>query len=284
MKKKLTVKEFVKNNWLLIVALVALLLISLVVYIIVFWGDGLNDAGAWGSLVAGIFTYIGSSFLGIVVFYNTQSQQRQKEIEDQINVKVKCLSSYNPQTNWFIPYTSEIIDKSIYRYYFFHFGSMPVGASLEIQENKLNYLFFSVTNLNNHIPIYIEPLSIHTFDNNKSLQDIGGFSLYSDMPTGNPIDYKQTLNCYLGVNNSIISTEYYKNKRFLFCYILIKIKANNQTLYAILSYTFGKSFGTSEPVYLTEEEYKLRLNRDGSAVLASVKGLDFDSIMSYANT
>lgn len=41
------------------------------------------------TIVAGLFTYIGSSFLGLVVFYNTQSEQRQKEIEDQIVVQIE---------------------------------------------------------------------------------------------------------------------------------------------------------------------------------------------------
>ena len=79
MLKKLTVKEFLKNNLVIVLFLTVLLVVSLAVFIIVFW-EKLYDAGAWGSLVAGLFTYIGSSFLGLVVFYNTQSEQRQKEI------------------------------------------------------------------------------------------------------------------------------------------------------------------------------------------------------------
>ncbi len=85
--KSLTVSEFIKNNRILIVILVAVLLVSLAVFIFVFWNN-LGDVGAWGSIVAGVFTYLGSSFLGVVVFYNTQCQQRQKEIEDQIVVEI----------------------------------------------------------------------------------------------------------------------------------------------------------------------------------------------------
>lgn len=256
MKKKLTIKEFVKNNWILIVSLVALLLLSLVVYIIVFWGDSLNDAGAWGSLVAGIFTYIGSSFLGIVVFYNTQSQQRQKEIEDQIIIDANCYSYYDATNNYYYLFSEDRIDKEKFVYQIVKVGDLTSGTLLDKDSSTYRFFKISITNWNTHIPLYVEPIALHVFNKSEKRTRFESFIVFSDRSIDCPLDYKQTITYYLGVNKELLYSDKSNEQEDLYCFVVVKLTdINNKELFSVLTLFTGKDFQTANPIFMSKKEY-----------------------------
>lgn len=255
MLKKLTVKEFLKNNLIIVLFLTVLLVASLVVFIIVFRGE-LYDVGAWGSLVAGVFTYIGSSFLGLVVFYNTQSQQRQKEIDNQIDVQINLLSGFKKQSGYYVPCLINQIDRTKYTYNFIRYSNLSY--------NNMSYLYFEVINRNPCIPVYIEPVSIYVFTGKKFI-DAGYFSYFSDMDDSIAIDYKQKKCCYIGTKKELLKYDYYKEDEKQLCYLSFKISSiKGQIQYAACELFMGDTLSTSKPRFFTEEEFEKRVEKLGT--------------------
>lgn len=258
MKKELTIGEFLKINWLLILILPSLLIISIILFLFVFQ-KSLYDVGAWASLVAGIFTYLGSSFLGVVVFYNTQSTQRQKEIEDQITIEIKHYLNTSENPSFFIPYIDNDIDKEKFFYHSIQYNQNRKEATL----NNLSYLYFEVTNRNTHVPVYVKPVSIYIF-NGKKFIDIGYNSYYSDMDDSDAIDYKQKKSCYIGVNKQFLKDDYYLSDEHQLCCVGIKITSiKGQVLYTSLEYFMGVSLGVNNPTYITEEQFNENVAKFG---------------------
>lgn len=281
MKKPLTVKEFLSNNKFLVIFLIAIFVFSLLAYIIIFWGK-LYDVSAWGSLVAGIFTYIGSSFLGVVVFYNTKSQQRQKEIEDQILVDTKCSADFDFEKRFFIPFQLENIDRKTFKFNETTTGKMPIGAKLKFSE--CSFLFFDITNRNTHIPIYVKPVSFHTFGEDKKVKDYYSFCMFSDTSNNDAIDYKQTKGCYIGISNSIIDKEYYKKNEHQFFYIVIKIESFiGEVVYAILFFSLGKTLGSCKPIIIPEKTYNENASKHSSPIVPYINIKHINFIKGYTN-
>lgn len=265
MLKKLTVKEFLKNNLIIVLFLALLLVASLTVFIFVFWED-LYDVGAWGSLVAGIFTYIGSSFLGIFVFYNTQSVQRQKEIEDQIVVQIQYISKFNMEVKCFVPFVDKDIDKNKYSEHSTRYQNNSNEAFLD----NMCYLYYEVTNRNTHIPVYIEPVSIYVF-NGKKFVDAGYFSYYSNINDSTAIDYKQKKCCYIGTKKELLKSDYYKEDEFQLCYLAFRVRSiKDQIQYVACEFFMGETLGSNRPVYFTEEEFRKRVAKFGTPFFSSV--------------
>lgn len=250
MKKPLTVKEFAKNNWIMLCILVFVFITSLAIFLIVFWNE-LYDVGAWGSLVAGIFTYLGSTFLGVVVFYNTQSQQRQKEIEDQIFVDIIGDTSYDKKSGYSIPYTDEEIDKEVFYLLTRQWHNTPDGCD----ENNMSYLYYQVTNRNTHVPVYVEPISILVHDGKKTQN--ARFNLYySNTNDFDAVDYKQTKKCYIGSKKELLMPDYYKKNKNLKYYLIIKLSSRKgEVLYATLEYYMGKTLSMSQPRFFTKQSF-----------------------------
>ena len=255
MLEKLTVKEFLKNNLIIVLFLAVLLVVSLAVFIVVFWGE-LYNVGAWGSLVAGVFTYIGSSFLGLVVFYNTQSQQRQKEIDNQINVQINISSGFEKQSGYFVPYLINQIDRTKYTYNMLQY--------IDLSHNNMSFLYFEVINRNPYIPVYVEPVSIYVFTGKKFI-DAGCCSYFSNMDDSFAIDYKQKKCCYIGKKKELLKYDYYKEDEKQLCYLSFKIASiKGQIQYAACEFFMGVTLGTSNPRFFTEEEFEKRVKKLGT--------------------
>ena len=258
MLEKLTVKEFLKNNLIIVLFLAVLLVVSLAVFIVVFWGE-LYDVGAWGSLVAGVFTYIVSSFLGLVVFYNTQSQQRQKEIDDQIDVRINYYSGYDERAGYHVPFSDDEIEKTKYPYHYTRYYHPS-----DISTHNMTYLYFEVKNRNTHIPVYIEPVSIYVFTGKKFI-DANFYSYYSDLSDSDAIDYKQKKSCYIGTKKELLKSDYYIEDEIQLCYLAFKISSvKGQTQYVACEFFMGRTLGAGKPRFFTEEVFFNNVSKLGT--------------------
>lgn len=255
MKQPLTPKEFVKNNWLLISILAFVFVVSLAVFITVFW-DKLYDVGAWGSLVAGIFTYLGSTFLGVVVFYNTQSQQRQKEIEDQIIIDANCYSYYDATNNYYYLFSEDRIDKEKFVHQIVKVGDLTSGTLLDKDSSTYRFFKISITNWNTHIPLYVEPIALHVFNKSEKRTRFESFIVFSDHSIDCPLDYKQTITYYLGVNKELLYSDKSNEQEDLYCFVVVKLTdINNNELFSVLTLFTGKDFHTANPIFMSKKEY-----------------------------
>lgn len=257
MKKPLTVKEFIGKNKILIIVLIAVFVVSMLTYIIVFW-KRLYDVSAWGSLVSGIFTYFGSSFLGLVVFFNTLSSQRQQEILTQISIEVRPLFDLNENNTFFIPCAEDTIDKNIFQY------SIEQG----VRPNEMNnYLGLEVINRNPNTPIYIENVTAYSVIKDH-LYYCNYSKLYSDLRFYEPLDYKQKRTIYIGSSEKFIRTDYYKDHPYQICFITFKITSvTGQVMYAIYDFVFGGTLGLSPVKLISEDEYQRRMDRNNSPII-----------------
>lgn len=257
MKEPLTVKEFLKKNLIFIIVLIAIFVVSILTYIIVFW-QKLYDVSAWGSLVSGIFTYFGSSFLGIVVYFNTLSSQRQQEILNQISIHVRPLFDTNKEHMFIIPFAEEAIDKE------------GIKCSIETGERpsgKNNYVGVEIINRNPTTPIYIEDIKVYSVINNQ-LYYSDYSKMYSDLESYESLDYKQKRTIYIGSNEKFIRTDYYKDHPYQICFITFRITSvTGQVLYAIYEYIFGETLGLSPVKLISEDEYQRRMKLNNSPII-----------------
>ena len=236
--------------------------LPIIVFSIVF-RNKLSDTGAWGSIIAGIFTYIGSSFLGLLVFYNTLSMQRIKELEDKICIDIDILADEDIKNGFFVPYSEDKIDKNDFKY---HHYSGENNRFSKAEFTRFNYVFFSVQNTNDHIPVRVNPISLYSVNNNRLIKSEIN-SVFSDMEYKTYLEFKQTKQAYFGVPNDILNNEYFKYHKYHICYLVLDcVSVKGEKLYYIVEYIFGKSLGLGQTKTLSKEEYDRLMEKKGAPI------------------
>ena len=139
------VKAFLKKFWWVPLSLTLLLLISLGIYLYVFQTK-LFDASAWASLVSGIFTYIGSSFLGVVVFYHSWLQTQITNKLEEVDLIIQ--SGLLQIDGQWCPFSEKDLQSVVGDYYSHRYGSGYSGA--------YSYLKFEIINNNIYAPINVQ--------------------------------------------------------------------------------------------------------------------------------
>ena len=162
-------REFSKKFWWLYLSLVTILLISVSIFCIVFRKE-LCDISAWASMIAGIATYIGSSFLGVVVFYNSWIQVQIQEKSNEVRLFIEQYADFND--NYFVPFEEESIDKAIGIYSY----KVATKSAKELQGVEFNYLQLVITNLTNTMPIDIKIEGLYFVNSKTTLSSIAVIS------------------------------------------------------------------------------------------------------------
>ncbi len=244
-KEKHNYKAFFKQYKWLHFALIMMLIVALFLVVGIFsnwfnnW-EGLKEFSGWASLIAGILTYFGSSFLGIVVFFNTWQRQKIEDESYVIMAEVNCKCFC--ENDKLRPYSETELNLLGNKYKTWG-GS---GA-----EKPCGYMGVRIRNLNEKLPMYINIVSVYYVnDNNELVSTKYDFKATEEL--GLPLDYKEINWCYIGIDNSLIRNG--SLNRFVYVLRFTNIKGDDK--YCCYFVNLFPNGINPLPIYLTAKEYE----------------------------
>ena len=245
--KSYSFKNFSKNYWLLYVGLIVILIVAVVLFCYIFRGE-LHDISAWASMISGIITYIGSSILGIFVFYHSWVQVvRQNESED---ICVSFNVAGIPHGECYSTYCEDLICKN-YPRTISKFRSKESKSSEEIT----HYIQVKIANLNHTLPMTAVFEDVFYLSDTNEIVPTNPVKIRSAVDPYKPIDYKDDSTFFVGVPIEVFEQRRFKKYGFISCFVLIKLEnPKSHVKYAVIHYLSGKSWRVSSVLY-TEAQY-----------------------------
>lgn len=245
--------NFAKKYWWLLLGLVLLLVIPVAVFCIIFWND-LNDISAWASMIAGIATYLGSAFLGVLVFYNSWIQTEQANRLDDINVIFR--SDFFMRDGKVTPFKKEEIDKEV-EYCF------PRTFNGNFTIKDFTYVKFNIINNNFYTPVLVSIEGVYFLNQDQKIEKCAQTEICSNSLETMIIDYKTKVTSYYGVPETILQSDYYKTYNWANCIFVFKVvNAKGQTKYYVEDYWFAENV-LGWPRVLTEKQYSDNMKKFG---------------------
>ena len=247
-----SINSFLKKHWILILLLSLIPIVSMVIFCAIFWCK-LNDVSAWASIIAGLFTYIGTVILSLFVYYHTWRQVGQQKNLEKLNIVVEQRLS----TNGFKPFTRNEIDKSKYSFEYYR-----VKDSRTKFKKDFYYFELLINNINNNPNSYFsfEIENVYYIDKGENVKSFDYFSVISDTNYNEPVDYKQKVDCFVGSDDVSLFKQINEGKPITF-YISLKITdAKNNISYLELEYYLADFFGCNHYFY-SESQYKKRTEK-----------------------
>lgn len=199
MKKEFLI--FSKKHIALYVTTVVILILPLLALIAIFtdfFSDAskIKDFSAWGSIVAGIFTYIGATVLGIVSYYNTWLNQYRME---RLDYSINSVVFYNGNLKNF--FDLEDFPSEEKKYYY----ELREKNGECFEEKLYKFKRLIINNFNSTYPMNIQiikaELSIDGASFSDCTHDIGIVTSFDFL---NSIEYKRNNVLLIGVNKELL--------------------------------------------------------------------------------
>ena len=248
-------KTFSKKYWYIYIILFVFLVAPPIVFICCF--DDPSNAGAWGSLLAGISTYLGAAFLGVIVFYHSWTQQC---VTENLN-KITVIFAFNAEHNgeWYVPYSFSKVKMDKFKY-----------VDSRSSESRNGYLYFSVTNINERIACSIDFISMY-YSFGQKIEEYNKYDLYTDLPLIEPLDYKKRLTGFIGGGLNVFDFEYYKKSSKVDYYFVFRITSLKQDKYYVIIHFYLGKDRDFECSYISEKEYNKRIKKFGNPLESNKK-------------
>lgn len=213
-------KIFIKDyKWLhiVLICIMALIIISTFIMIVVFSNcfenfELLMDFGGWTSLISGLLVFIGSTFLALVVFYNTWQRQKKEDELNELSIKATA-RFFAIEENIIIPYTKEQVEK--------HCKELGAwgnrGSSSVLKEENISYTQIKIQNMQFKYPMYFEYIDAYCLNEEKETLEKIPTKFKTTHSFQTPIEYREQTWCYVGVFNKDISkvNKINQNRHFL---------------------------------------------------------------------
>lgn len=255
-------KEFVKKHGLILAILALLPIAAVIIYCIVFKNELLN-AGAWGSIIAGLFTYWGTITLGVFTFFHTWQQEKFQSSLQEIRVEIELHAT--SRNDCFVPYSEDELELNYKLPYKYEHREHYATAGEEIE--TWNFIGFTVKNLNRFINFDIEIVGIFFVNHENELQEVRNrFKIWvSSHPA--PIDYKQSFTYFVGCDAQLLSKEYFKKQNRINWFVVFSMTDSNMKMkYAICEYDLGEYFGINKSI-ISAKEYQKRVKENGTPII-----------------
>ena len=267
-QQKLSFKVFSKKFKLLYIVLTLILVFGIFIFCLIFW-DRLYDISAWASMIAGIISYIGSSILGIFVFYHSWVQcVRQDELED---ISVVVSAKGNETDSLFL--FQEDTSKKQYPLVVSRMKAFETETKYDITK----FIKITLANYNYFLPIEIEFTNLHYLNDNNEFVNIRPIKTRSVVDLTVPIDFKEKTEFLVGVPNEVFLERRFVDHSIYYVSVSLKIKNPKSNMrYCTINVLGGNTFRTTIGIF-TEEEKDLLEKKYGSIVFLN------DSDKSYLN-
>ena len=257
-KQKLCFKAFSKNFKYLYIVLISILVLGIFIFCLIFW-NCLNDVSAWASMIAGIISYMGSSILGIFVFYHSWVQvKRQDELED---ISVIVSATGNDATSLAL-YQEDIIKTKYPRVV-----SRMVSTRTQSKYDVTNYIKINLTNCNYFLPIELEISDMHYLNDNNEFINIYPIKTRSNVDLTLPICFKEKTEFLIGIPNEVFLENRFLDHSVYVVSISLKFKNPKDNIrYGVIKFIGGKSFRTS--IGLFNEKQKKDIEKKYGTLLS----------------
>lgn len=267
-QQKLSFKVFSQKFKLLYIVLTLILVFGIAIFCLIFW-NGLDDISAWASMIAGIITYIGSSILGIFVFYHSWVQcVRQDELED-ISVVVSVKGN---ETNSLFLFQEDTVAKQ-YPLVVSRMKSFETETKYDITQ----FIKITLANYNYFLPIEIEFTNIYYLNDNNEFVNIRPIKTRSAVDLTAPIDFKEKSEFLIGVPHEVFLEKRFIDHSTYYISASLKIKNPKSNIrYCVVNVLGGKTFRTTIGMFTEKEKHVLE-KKYGSIVFLN------DSDKSYLN-
>lgn len=192
MENKKIFLQFLKSHLFLVIGLIVGLILPFLILLLVFtYGfqdfSKISDFSAWGSIVAGIATYIGAAVLGVITYYNSWMQDyRKKELDYSIELLNILENSF---ANFF---SKENIKVEVYYHYEFYSGDWQI-------DKEYRYKRFVLNNYNRNYPIKIEICKVEMVGET-TIDCTDNIGLYTSFNLAESVEYKSNSEIFLGIN------------------------------------------------------------------------------------
>lgn len=243
----LSIKAFNKAFWPLYLCLILLMLFGIAIFCVIFRGR-LNDISAWASIIAGIISYIGSSILGIFVFYHSWIQVMQQKRTDDISVMFSLSSC--EQNDSLTTFQEDSIRKK-----YPHVSSRYLANGRKSKTEITQFAKLMLTNCNCFLPIQLEITNLYYLDDDNVFVSIHPIKTRSIDDLSIPIDYKNKAEIFIGIPNEVfLEKRYIKHNVFVFSIVFKLTNPKSTVRYGFITLMGGKSWRTTSGLFSQEQK------------------------------
>ena len=253
MDNTISFSMFAKKYWWLIVGLSLLLIIPVAIFCIAFRHE-LRDVSAWASMIAGIATYLGSAFLGVLVFYNSWIQTELNNQLDDINVIFNpCFYMRDGNVS---PYKKEEIEDTIQNCY-------PKTFNRYFRIKDFTYVKFEIINNNFYTPVTASLEGIYFLNDEQKIQKCEQTEICSNSLETMIIDYRTKVISYYGIPEVILQCDYYKTYNWTNCIFVFEVtNTKGQIKYYVKDFWFAKNVLGDNRI-LSKQQYEKNIEKLG---------------------
>jgi len=166
------------------------------------------------------------------------------------------LTSTNKE-GYFVPFCVDEIDKTKY----IHIEGCHKNGTTQHTPDT-NYVSFSLLNRNALISVEISVIDVFYLDSQNIIQTVDYFSFISDTDLSLPIDYKQSVTCFVGFDKDVLSREYMQKHKFFNCFVVLRVTdSKNKHKYLVLDYCLGQTLGIRKHFY-SDKKYNELVKRN----------------------
>lgn len=208
LKRNYGVANFLKHYLLLILMLIVLLAIPF----IAFFCENPDKTTAF-ELASVVATYISSSLLAVVVYYNSWSQGIREDNKNAILLNAETIPSV--QNEAFLWYTAQQVEESF---------SPKLKGCCGLQPDECNYIHLQFSNMNHHSLAKVNLKKIYFTDSKGNLKELDKYCYISEFDLNKDmLSFGEKKNFFIGLNKSILNTEYLKTNPQLRYFVLFSV-------------------------------------------------------------
>lgn len=198
-----TYLNFLKKYLWLHICIIILLIVAIFLTICIYSSfftncKKLSESDCWSTIISFTIGYIGSAFLGLIVFYNTCQRQFLEDREAKLKFNL-ITSPFGVEPT--VLFTESMLKESMFKWWG---GQTKSGSELETGEKS--YLKFKIKNYNYRYPMYVDVIGAYYGDSEGKIVEVKSLSIKSTVDKDAPLDYKDEGTFYIGISNSLLST------------------------------------------------------------------------------
>lgn len=211
-------------------------------------------------MIAGIISYIGSSILGIFVFYHSWVQViRQDELED---ISVLISASGCEHSPLFL------FDEDSIRKQYPHVVSRHLSVETQTKFEINSFFKVTLTNCNYFLPIQLEITELYYLDDNDEFKKIYPIKIRSKVDLAVPLDYKEKTELLIGIPKEVFLLNRYKDHSVFYISACCKINNPKSNIrYGVINIIGGKCFRSSIGIFTEDQKIKLERKFNSIAFL-----------------
>lgn len=240
-----------------IISMISVILIPIIVLTVFYFIDGESKF----DFATAITTYLCTTYLAVLVYYNSWKQERSIYFSEAIHVDYIPLFKSDSQGFMRCFDETEIYDDC-------DLVSVSVKSPKEkIIEYKYTGVIIKNLNINNPIKIKINGVYLLNEDEVINVSN----KIKTNITEYDWLEYKQDGKYFCGFCSTYFDDDYFQNNKKFVCYLIFEISTiKNETVYYIIENEFQKNFLTPMGTLIDKKNYDKLIAKHGISILKSL--------------